>query len=119
MRSPRIGRRESKAIDAALDKHDPQSFRQWFGGWEQQHRTHIAEVMQPVAAAAAAAGIVLRSDYIDQYLATTRQDIEQILTTEPEFKADARWSVISRWTGDRIDESANLIMGENGSSKTV
>jgi HK97 family phage portal protein len=111
----RIARREAKAIDAALAKHEPQSFRKWYAEWEPQHRRHIAEVMQPITEATAAAGIVLPKDYIDTYLATSRRDIDQVLQAEPEFKTDAKWSVLNRWTGDRVDESTNFILGDDGS----
>ena len=119
----RIVSREQKAVEAALKKYgnDVPAFRNWFAGWQQKHRQHIAEIMQPVTEAAAAGQVSIATDYIDQHISRTQTDIDQIMSADPANRSDAIWSVMESWK-DRTEQSTNEIMvikGDNGDGKVA
>jgi HK97 family phage portal protein len=115
----RIIKRESKIIEGALKKHaaDPQGFFAWFATFQQEQRSHIAEVLQPVSDAAAAAGMSLSDDYAEQHINLTSDDIEVIMHADKEHRAEAQWSILSSWQEDRTDIAMKQLMGEMRNEK--
>jgi hypothetical protein len=103
----RIVRRQTKIVESSIVKPN---FN--IAEFIKNERNHIAEVMQPLCEAAATAGIKLRSDYIDCYLASTQADIEQVIACEADLKSDAMWLMRERWN-EKLDESVKLFLGTN------
>jgi HK97 family phage portal protein len=112
----RLIKRETRAVETALKKHadNPPALREWLARWEQEHRQHIAEVLQPASECAAAAGRPMSAvAYTDRHISQSRADLETIIRAGPEIRADAQWSMLNAWQQDRLEQSINQITGDS------
>lgn len=101
----RILTKESKAV---ANKWGKAGFEDWHNGFEQEHRSYMAEALTPLATALKSTGVEVDvARYVEDHAALSRRQLEMVAG-----KAEGMTEVQGDWTGERIDAATDQLLGD-------
>ena len=113
----RTMRREAKAVRSGLAKTsgDQEAYAKWLDTHAAETRSHVAEILQPIAASFAQLGQPLDVDALATAFTTrTATDLETLAKASPLDRAEELNMMLHGWTSSRAETlTAQLIEGPN------